>query len=272
MKRGLSPGACPERMNLDAINVLEDIAGEYFEAGAELIQTNTFGASPLKLDAYGLRERAEEINQRAVDAVRRAVGDRAYVSASCGPSGRILEPYGDTQEEVVYESFRRQIGALVAAGVDLICIETMTDLREAVLAVRAAKSVVGTIPVAVSMTFDPTPGGFRTVMGNRIEDAVRELTEAGADIIGSNCGHGIQQMAKIAGEFLARSTLPVIIQSNAGLPIVRGGEVIYPEDPFFMAGECSKLASAGVRIIGGCCGTTPAHIAAIASALRAARS
>ena len=271
-QRGLKPGDCPERINLDAPAVLGEIARLYFEAGAEIIQTNTFGGSPLKLVSYGLEKNTEEINARAVEAVRNAVGDRAYVSASCGPCGRILEPYGDTAPELVYESFRRQLSAIVAAGVDMICIETMTDLHETILAIKAAKSVSSSIPVCASMTFDPTPKGFRTMMGTNIEQAVRGVTEAGADIIGSNCGNGIQRMVTIAEEFLRHSTLPVIIQSNAGLPTIKDGQTVYPETPVFMAEESKKLIAAGVKIIGGCCGTTPEHTAAMVKTVRERRA
>ncbi|MGA9116067.1 MAG: homocysteine S-methyltransferase family protein [Bacteroidota bacterium] len=267
IRRGLRPGDCPERMNLEKASILQEIATAYLEAGAELIQTNTFGASPLKLAAYGLEGHTESINRGAVEAVRRAVADRAYVSASVGPSGRILEPYGDTREEVVYDSYRRQVSALLSAGVDLICVETMMDVREAILAMRAVKSFSTDVPVAASMTFDLTSRGFRTVMGTGIQEAATRLAEAGADVIGSNCGNGIARMAAIAEEFCRVSTLPIIIQSNAGLPVVKDEMTIYPETPAFMADQSRKLRAAGVKIIGGCCGTTPEHISAIAEAV-----
>ncbi len=261
LTRGLEPGDCPEKVNLERPGLLADIARDYFEAGAEIIQTNTFGGSPLKLAPYGLDRKTEEINARAIHEVRNVIGDRAYLSASCGPSGRILEPYGDTSPEAVFESFRRQLQVFSSEGVDMVCIETMTDLREAVLAVQAAKSVSSAIPLCASITFDPTPRGFVTIMGTTIEQAVRGLTDAGADIIGSNCGNGILQMLEIAKEFMTRSRLPVIIQSNAGLPVLRGGVPVFPESPEFMAEQSRQLARLGVRIIGGCCGTTPRHTA-----------
>ncbi len=161
-----------------------------------------------------------------------------------------------------YKGFERQIRALVNAGVDMICIETMTDLKEASLAIKAAKSVSQTIPVAATMTFDLTPNGFFTIMGTGIEQPAAGLAEAGADIIGSNCGNGIENMIMIAEEFKKRTSLPVMIQSNAGLPVVKGEKIVYPETPEFMAEGCKKLLQIGVTIIGGCCGTTPDHIAA----------
>ena len=196
---------------------------------------------------------------------------RAFVSASVGPTGRILEPYGDTAQEVVEEAFSRQTRALIAAGADLICVETMIDLREAELAVRAARSHSVDIPVIATMTFDATSRGFFTTMGTTIEQACRLLVEAGADIVGSNCGNGIDTMIEIAGEFGSYASVPVIIQSNAGLPENRDGELVYPESPEFMAERVGRLIGLDVSIIGGCCGTSPDHIRAIRSAIDANR-
>jgi 5-methyltetrahydrofolate--homocysteine methyltransferase len=262
-QRGLKPGECPERMNLERPEAVEEIAGAYLAAGAEIVQTNTFGGSPLKLAPYGLDRRTEEVNARAVACARKAITDRAYLAASCGPSGTILEPYGDTSRDAVAESFRRQMKILIAEGVDLICIETMSDLAEAVLAVEAARSISSSIPISASMTFDATPRGFFTLMGTTIEQAARDLARAGAGILGSNCGNGIVNMAAIAGEFRERTSLPVLIRSNAGLPQMKEGGSTYPESPEFMAEKCREMLADGVKILGGCCGTTPSHIAAI---------
>ena len=246
--------------------IVAEIAEQYLAAGAEILQTNTFGGSPLKLAHYGLDGRTEEINSGAIAAVRGVIGDRAYLSASCGPSGRMLEPYGDANPDLVFESFRRQMGAIVAEGVDMICIETMTDLAEAVLAVKAAKSVSLSLPVCATMTFDATPRGFLTVMGTDVETAIRGLEEAGADVIGSNCGNGIVNMVHVAEQFLGMTALPVIIRSNAGIPFLKDGAIVYPESPEFMAEQSRALLTMGVNIIGGCCGTTPDHVAALRQA------
>jgi 5-methyltetrahydrofolate--homocysteine methyltransferase len=271
MARGLEPGESPEAFNLSRPEVLAEVATLYVEAGADLITTNTFGGSPLNLASYGLDDRTEEINRAAVDVIRSVVGDRAYVSASIGPTGKILTPYGDTEPEVVGEAFVRQIGALVAAGADLLCIETMIDLREAELAIEAARSHSAGIPVIATMTFDPTPRGFFTVMSVTIERACSDLVEAGADIVGSNCGNGVDRMVEIAREFARHTSVPVIIQSNAGLPEHHAGELAYPESPEFMAARVGKLMDLGASIIGGCCGTTPAHIRAIRTAVDSPR-
>jgi len=263
MERVLAPGQCPESVALSRPEVLVEIAELYAEAGAELIQTDTFGGSPLKLAMYGLDSRTEEINRAAVQAARKGAADRGYVAASCGPSGRLLTPYGDTEPQVVEESFARQVRALVEAGIDILCVETMTDLREAVIAVKAAKSVSRNLPVAASMTFDRTPRGFFTIMGAGIAEAARVLEEAGADVVGSNCGNGIENMLLVAEELRKHTRLPILIRSNAGRPEMEGGAVVYREGPDFFAEKAVGLVAHGVAIIGGCCGTTPAHVQAL---------
>jgi 5-methyltetrahydrofolate--homocysteine methyltransferase len=263
MARGLARGAAPESLNLSHPEILEEIASLYLEAGAEIIQTNTFGASPLKLANYGLADQVAAINENAVRAVRRVVGERAYISASCGPSGKILQPYGDTLAEKVSESFQTQMQALIHAGADIICIETMSDVSEALLAIQAARSISASIPVMATMTFEATERGFFTIMGVTIEKACRELEKAGADLIGSNCGNGSLQMVAIAKEFRKFTSLPLLIQANAGVPELRAGQVHYPETPEYMAAMSRELVGAGVAVIGGCCGTTPEHIRAM---------
>ncbi len=267
IERGLEPGECPESWNLTRPEVLEEIAQSYLDAGAAIIQTNTFGGSPMRLADYGLDVRTEEINESAVSIVRRVIKDRAYLSGSCGPSGKILEPYGDASPEDLQRGFQRQIEALAGAGVDLICVETMIDLNEAVLAVKAAKTVSPATPVMATMTFEKTPNGFFTVMGASVTEAVRGLEQAGAEIVGSNCGNGLEIMVEIAREFSKATDLPLIIQSNAGLPESRDGKLFYTETPGFFAGKTAELVDAGVSIIGGCCGTTPEHIRRIAEVI-----
>jgi 5-methyltetrahydrofolate--homocysteine methyltransferase len=267
MTRGLQPGEAPEVLNLSRPEVLEQIARLYLEAGADLVTTNSFGGSPARLRRYGLDGRTEEINRAAVEAVRRAVGGRACVSASVGPSGHVLKPYGDGDPAEIGAGFERQIRALAGAGADLVCIETMIDLAEAVLAVRAARAVAPALPVLATMTFERSRRGFFTVMGASVEQAARELGESGADILGSNCGNGSEVMVEIAREFRVRTGRPIAIQPNAGLPEPRGSETVYPETPEFMAEQAKALVRAGVSIVGGCCGTTPEHIRALRAAV-----
>lgn len=267
IERGLQPGQCPDAMCLERPEVLAEIAELYRAAGSDLLTTNTFGATPLKLADYDLESETESINRTALAIAREAAGGSAYVSASVGPSGKILEPYGDAREDDVYDSFARQLRAL--AGTDIVCVETMTDLREASLAVRAAKAILPNVPVMATMTFDPTPRGFFTIMGTSVADAASGLEEAGADIVGSNCGNGIETMVEIAAAFAQVTELPILIQSNAGRPVLEAGVVHYPEGPEMFGDQADAMLAAGVAIIGGCCGTGPAHIEAIRGAVDA---
>jgi len=263
MARGLEPGQAPEVFNLTRPEVLEDIARLYLDAGAESITTNTFGGSPARLRQSGLDDEIDAINRVAVEAARRVASGCAYVSGSVGPCGHLLRPYGEADPAEIAAGFTRQIRALVDAGVDLLWIETMTDLTEAILAVRAARAVDPTVPIVATMTFKPTRRGYFTVMGNSIQQAVAGLSEAGADVLGSNCGSDIQAMVEIAREFRARTERPVAIRSNAGLPEYQAGELVYPHAPAFMGEHAGVLADLGVTLIGGCCGITPAHVQAI---------
>jgi 5-methyltetrahydrofolate--homocysteine methyltransferase len=263
MERGLAPGDCPEAWNLARPAILEEIASSYLEAGAEILTTNTFGGSPMKLRPYRLEDRTEEINRSAVEALRRVAGGRAWISASVGPCGALLEPYGEATEAEVLASFERQILALAEGGADLLCVETMIDLREAALALRAARTAAPGLTVLATMTFDATPRGFFTVMGVSLEQAARGLEEAGADAIGSNCGNGSETMVEIARQCRQCSGLPLVIQPNAGLPENRQGRLVYPETPRMMARRAREMADLGVAVIGGCCGTGPEHVRAI---------
>jgi len=260
---GIELDQCFEAINLTHPDVLENIARSYCEAGSDIVQCNTFGASPMKLSMYSLEDKYAEINETAVKAARKAVGDKAVVAASMGPCGRLLKPFGDADTENVFDSFKKQAEVVINSGVDMILVETMTDIEEAKIAVKAAKSVSDNIPVGATMTFDSTPRGFFTIMGNDIKTAVKELENAGADIVGSNCGNGIEVMINIAREFKKFATKPIIIQPNAGLPEMVGGKPTYNESPQFMAEKAKQFLDIGVSIIGGCCGTTPAHIKAL---------
>lgn len=262
-EKGLNPGDCPERFNLERPEILAEIAQAYLQAGADIIQTNTFGASPLKLSDYNLDDKTEEINQKAVEIVKQVVDSKTLVSGSVGPSGKMLLPYGDIEPATMKDNYYRQIGTLIKSGVDLLCIETMTDLNEAVIAIQSAREISQDIPIIPTMTFDVIPQGCVTIMGNRVPDVCDKLEEAGANVIGSNCGNGTENMITIAKEFLANTQLPIIIQSNAGIPTIIDDQVIYQETPEEFADFIKILLELGVSIIGGCCGTTPDHIKAI---------
>ncbi len=264
---GLVPGQCPEQVVLEKPELLQDIARRYIEAGSDIVHTDTFGATPLKLSDYALHERTGEINRQAVALLKEVAGDRAYVSGSCGPTGRILKPFGDVDPAEVLDGYRAQMDTLISAGADLLCIETMIDLREAVLAVEAARSISSEIPVMTTMTFDKIPKGFFTIWGAGIEESVKALQDAGADVVGSNCGNGIEIMVEIARAFREATQFPLLIQSNAGQPESRGGEIHYSETPELFAEKAIELKGLSVSVIGGCCGTTPDHIRAMKDAV-----
>ena len=267
MQRGLPPGQPPEWFALDQPGTIEEVARLYLEAGADLVTTDTFGGTSLRLKLHGLDGERERVNRQAVEAVKRAVGGRALVSASVGPSGQLLEPYGDLSPDAVEEAFAEQIAVLASAGADVLCIETMGDLTEATRAVRAAKTVAPGVPVMATMTFERTPRGYFTVMGVSVERAVAGLEVAGADVVGSNCGTGIEDMIEVARAMIRATRLPLLIQPNAGLPESREGQVVYNQTPETMASRVPELLDLGVAIVGGCCGTTPEHIRAIRRAV-----
>ena len=268
-EKGLNAGDCPERFNIERPEILAEIALAYLQVGANIIQTNTFGASPFKLSDYNLDDKTEEINQKAVETVRQAVGSKALVSGSVGPTGKMLLPYGDIEPTAMKANYKRQISTLIDSGVDLLCIETMTDLSEAVIAIQSTREISQDIPIIATMTFDVIPQGCVTIMGNGVAEVCAKLQETGADVIGSNCGNGTKNMITIAKEFLSNTELPIIIQSNAGIPTIVDDHVVYKETPEEFADFTKILLELGVSIIGGCCGTTPDHIKAIKEAVDA---
>jgi len=265
---GLQPGVCPETWNADFPEKVEAIARAYAEAGSEAVETNTFGCNRFKLIHYGLQDRVTELNRKAVGITRRAIGPDRIVLGSMGPTGVILM-MGEVTEEELYEAFREQAIALAEAGADAICIETMTALDEVVIATRATKQNTD-LEVISSMTFDKTlQGDFRTMMGVSPEEMTLALKEAGADIIGTNCGHGMENMIPIVEAIRRIDTeIPVLVHANAGLPHLCEGRNVFSETPEITASFVPRLIAAGANIIGGCCGTTPEHIRKIKLVIR----
>jgi len=273
-KSGLKVGECPEEWNVTHDREVRNIASLYARAGADIVLTNTFGGSFFKLKKYSLEARTGELNEAgarlSIEGVAAAAGEGAagcLVAASVGPTGEFLSPLGVVTEEEMEAVFSEQISALLEGGVRIIVIETMTAIEEALCAVRAAKKLDSSIDVAATMTFDPVPGGFKTMMGVDCARAVRELTAAGVDLLGSNCGNGIDQMIPITREIRRYTELPILIQSNAGSPELINGETVFRQSPEYMAERVGELVEAGADIVGGCCGTTPDHIAAIRKAV-----
>jgi 5-methyltetrahydrofolate--homocysteine methyltransferase len=266
--RGLEPGSCPDAWNLAHPERVEEVARAYVEARSQIILTNSFGSSRIALARYGLEGKAPEINRAAVEISRRAADGRARVFASMGPCGKLLFA-GEVTEADVSQAFEEQARALASSGADAIVIETMSDLAEAKLALAAA-AVTG-LPVVVCMTFDSGRDHDRTMMGTTPEQAAAELTAAGADVIGANCGQGAEGYVGICRRLRAAASLPVWIKPNAGLPEIVDGRAHYRETPQSFAKQAQALVEAGASFIGGCCGTTPDFIRHLATQWRTAR-
>jgi 5-methyltetrahydrofolate--homocysteine methyltransferase len=260
-KRGLPPGEPPEVWNIGRPEEVGAVALSYVEAGADIILSNTFGGSSLKLAKVHLEDKLIEINRQGATISKKAAGDRALVFASIGPSGEFMAPVGAVSEEDMMKGFAEQAKALAEGGADGIVVETMMDLAEAKTALLAARQSTS-LPVAVTMTFNKGPKGFATMMGIRPEQAVAELEKAGADIVGANCGAGIDQMIDLMKLMRSATALPLWCKPNAGLPELIDGKTVYRETPEMMASKLRALVQAGANIVGGCCGTTPTHIRA----------
>ncbi|MCC5808128.1 MAG: homocysteine S-methyltransferase family protein [Opitutales bacterium] len=269
---GFKSGECATLWNVDRPADVRAIHDAYLAAGCELITTNTFGGSSIALDRHGLAARSAELNEAAAKIAREAAGDRAWVLGDVGPFGDFLEPFGETTAEALRESFRLQIEGLLAGGADAVLVETMSDPAEAVAGVEAAKEVDGNVPVVVTYAFQEAgPGVFKTMMGTSVEEAVSRAVAAGARMVGANCGTSLDLGDYVElGKQLAAAAdgTPVVVQPNAGAPRMLGEETVYDATPGQMAAAARELLQAGVRIVGGCCGTTPEHLAAVASAVR----
>jgi 5-methyltetrahydrofolate--homocysteine methyltransferase len=272
-RAGLPVGHCPEEWNESHPEAVRGIAAAYATAGSDLVLTNTFGGSGPKLAKMGQEGRVAELNARGVRlSLEGAPG--AVVAASIGPTGEFLEPYGDLEEEEMEAVFREQIAACLEGGARAVCIETMSAVEEAACAVRAAKGLDASVDVSATLTFDVVPDGYRTMMGVSPARAVAALTEAGADILGSNCGNGMEQMIPLVRAFRAETEAPLLVHANAGVPELVGGETVFRQTAEAMAAHIDALLDAGADLVGGCCGTTPDHIAAMRAAVdtRLARS
>lgn len=266
--KGLKPGGCPEEWNLSHRSDVLDIARSYADAGADCIETNSFGATRLKLKHYGLDRQAPEINRIAAEISREAGGDDRVVLGSMGPTGLFLIT-GDVTEEDMEDAFREQAVALEKGGADAACIETMSSIDEALCAVKAVKENTG-LEVVCTFTFEKAAdGSYRTMAGVTPTAMAEALIAAGADVIGTNCGNGMAGMVGIVKEIRAfDGRIPILVHANAGLPEIRDGKTVFPETPADMARVAPELVKAGASVVGGCCGTTPAHISAISDAIR----
>jgi 5-methyltetrahydrofolate--homocysteine methyltransferase len=269
--KGLPVGACPELWCVDHRADVLDIPRSYIAAGADMVKTNSFGASRFKLDFFGLADRVGELNRAAAAISREAAGPDRHVIASVGPTGKMVL-MGDVTEQELYDGFCEQLTALEAGGADACLIESMFALDEACQAIKAARENTR-LEVICTFTFAPSAqGGFRSMMGVTPTEMAQAAIAAGAHVIGTNCGQGFALMVDIVRELhAAAGATPVLVHANAGLPHREGEKDIFPDTPATVAHEVPLLREAGARIIGGCCGTTPAHIAAIAKVLKTGR-
>ena len=264
---GLVPGECPELWCLEKPEIVAAIHRAYREAGSDIVETNTFGGNRYKLAHYGLAESAVAINRAGAALARAVAGDAQAVMASMGPTGAFMEPYGDETESAFYEAFAEQARAFEEGGADAVIVETMMAIEECCVAVRAVRETTRLTCLA-SFTFDPQPdGGYASMMGVTPEAFAEQALASGAHIVGANCGLGSEHMTLIVARIRAATKAPIIAMPNAGMPVLRNGETFFPESPEAMAEWVDRLVGAGANIVGGCCGTTPAHIAAMAHRL-----
>jgi len=258
MERGIKAGETAETWVLGRPDEIEAVHRAYYAAGADVATTATFGATSLKLSHYKLSDRAAEINRRGAELARRACPAGRFVAGDMGPTGKLLKPAGDADEGMLFEAFTEQANALAEGGVDFFIIETMMDVAEAAIALRAARSTG--LPVFVTVSFSKKPRGYFTIMGNKPGDPARTLAEAGAAAVGTNCSLRIGDMIDVVTEMAAATRTPIIAQPNAGNPETEQGVTTYVDGPDVYAERTPDLVRAGARVVGGCCGTTPETI------------
>jgi methionine synthase I (cobalamin-dependent) len=257
---GLPSGTCPDQWNLSQPERVEQVPRSYVEAGSQIVLTNTFRANRVALTDYGLADQVKPINQAGGAISRRAAGTRARVFGSIGPSGKLLFA-GQVTEDELRTAFAEQAEALAASGVDALVIETMADVEEAKLALAAARSTG--LPVVVSMVFDSGKEKDRIMTGLTPEQVAGELTAAGADVVGANCGQGIAGYVNVCRRLRAATDRPIWIKANAGMPKISGDQVVYETSADEFAEYAPALVAAGASFLGGCCGTDPAYIRAL---------
>lgn len=261
---GMKTGDCPEYLNITNPKMVQDVHRAYFEAGSDIIETNTFGASRIKLAEYNLSDKVAEINTAAVQNVKIATDGKAKVAGSMGPTGGFIKPLGELDFDEVYQNYYEQAKALATAGADYILIETCIEIQEMRAALLAAKDACD-LPVICQLSFSEDG---RTVTGTDPQSAAIILSAMGADVIGANCSLGPEQLVPIVKELAENCSCPISIQPNAGMPHLVDGKTVFPMTPEDFGKWAPELVKAGATFIGGCCGTTPAHIKAIKEALK----
>jgi len=259
-RRGFQPGC---DLNLSEPQQISAMHHEYATIGVDFLTTNTFTANRIYLETHGQAGDLQAINRAGVKLAREAVGPQQYVIGDLGPTGRLLKPYGEYSEEQFIENYREQALVLIEGGADGLLIETMTDLREALCALKACREVTS-LPVMVTLSYSTTDKGGRTIMGSGVAEAATELEKHGAAVVGANCGDlEPLQMAEIAAFYRQHTSLPILIQPNAGIPKLIDGKTVYGMNPTDFAAGVASCIEKGASIVGGCCGTTLDHIRAI---------
>lgn len=261
---GLPPGGCPDELNISRPEVVQNIHRAYVEAGAGIVTTNTFGGNLIRLRQFGLQDKVEAINTKGVELARRGSGGKAFVAGSIGPTGAMLEPFGELTFDEAYRIFLQQAQILARAGCDLLMIETMTDLKELKAAVLACKDAP-TLPICAQLSFEE---GGRTITGTDARTVAVYLSSLGVSILGSNCGSSLSNMEKIIETMGEEVSTPIIAQPNAGIPEIINGKPVYRLDPGEMAKVALRLVQFGANIVGSCCGSTPEHTKEISRSLR----
>ena len=262
---GLAPGACGELWNVQEPDRIRELHRRYLAAGADLLTTNTFGGNSFVLGNHGAAARARELNLAGARLACEIAGQAAWVLGDVGPFGGMLEPLGDTTEADAERAFAEQAAALLEGGADAILVEAMSDPAEMTVAIRAARGA-GAKFVIATYAFQKSTVGLRTMMGTTVADAVAAALAAGADVVGANCGTelSLADYEKLTSELVAAARgTPVMVQPNAGSPVLRDGRISYAESAAQFAAAAPRLLAAGARIVGGCCGSTPEHIAAM---------
>lgn len=239
-KNGLEPGGCPEEFNVSHPEVIKKMAREYFEAGSDMVLTNSFGGSVFRQKHYGFEDSVFKFNKLAAQLAKSQAPEHGFVCGSLGPTGEFLRPLGLVSNQEMYDSFKNQALALEEGGADCVVIETMLDIDETSIAIQAVRENTSMLAMA-TMTFDLGPRGFFTMMGVTPEDAAKKLEQSGAQVIGANCGNGIERMIEIASKMRNSTDQPMMINCNAGIPSLVSGEILYPETPEYMAEQFMKL-------------------------------
>jgi len=270
---GIEVGKCNDYLNIDSPNIITRIHKDYLEAGSDAVLTNTFGANRYALARHGLSKETVKINTAGAQIARKAGRGEKYVLGDIGPSGDFLQPVGTLKPDELKNAFAEQAKALLAGGVDGFIIETMTALDEITIAIEAVKSVCE-LPVLASMAFDSSGDDFRTMMGVNVETALSKLLSFGVDAVGFNCGRlTLENYVRLAAKYASATKtseqdIILLAEPNAGLPELVEGQAVYKVSPEDFAAAVEKIHSAGISIIGGCCGTEPAHIEAAAKKLK----